>query len=332
MRSLYLEEVTGKDELEIFKKYGKFCGTTDYAIYLRVRTGHYDIYGNEYSKFHSEEGQRCYAILSTDIERSGLLNDYPIAYNIPEAERHNRKLFGYTNNLPPIYERSSSYLLENESEEDKYKVYSIDFRGGICSEYFSSYYYHGIRPVTTLKELQEITSINWINEELLLAGEFPNHHITFSYSSYPEKTNKEYFINSYSLEEKDPRRLPFKVVGLHENIIEDGVYYDRNYVINGMVYKNIKNKKIVRLKLSNYYIYRIGTPTLSDGIISEDVLGNYHNEDFLVEPIEWLYDKKTGLVVSTRTIIGGIPHKDMHKYLNKYFIEEIIPSKVKKYK
>lgn len=215
--------------------------------------------------------------------------------------------------------REKYVMADTYAYSDEYNVINAVGTVGVRS-YKNNYYGTGIRPVTTLKNLERNTNVTWLNDEFLLAGEFPSHHIKLIKHVDNRMTGKCNWVNS-DVFRNDSLSGSFNMIPIVEK-----EYYSCTYEIN-KVRKENKNIKCVILPQaynyhSEYKLLSDDTPANFSGIMPQ-----YHA--FLVEPLEWIYDKETNLAICAKTVVGGISYNNMDEYLNKYFVNEIIPSEEK---
>ena len=90
-------------------------------------------------------------------------------------------------------------------------------------------------------------------------------------------------------------------------------------------------KRYVRVAADSFHndrMYLEGDFKLSDGLF-------YNNGEFVfleVKPIKWIYNTKTGLIISKNLLIAGIDYDNIKEFLNEDFVKEIKQDSVFYYK
>lgn len=176
----------------------------------------------------------------------------------------------------------------------------------------------GIRPSISFSYIQSLSSNEVKNNNGILELE---------YGEYPQT-----IVSENLSKELEKLYLDERIKKTGKNYTVDCTYNFRAFPEKIYTEYEYNGKKYIRIIGEN----KTGRRVLSDGRTIQNGISYWVN----VEPIEWLIDEKTNTALSKKLLLSGIPYDMKHnyngkfnktfiyKYMNKYFIKDIIPSKI----
>ena len=171
-----------------------------------------------------------------------------------------------------------------------------------------------VRVVMDYKSLDDVYTNGQVNVQI--------GNVEFEYGYYPQtvatreiqdKLEKSYYLNELN-ETGNYYTIYKKMYDSAGNYISSEKEMLKEYEYNG--------KRYVRVEADSCHddgLYLEGDFKLSDGLF-------HNNGEFIfieVEPIKWIYNKDTGLIVSKNLLIAGIDYDKIKEFLNTDFIKEI---------
>ena len=271
----------------------------------------------------------------------GLLNDSEVVNEEINAIKKYGKVCALTDfaillganvsKLSPIIENNVKYKLTNYLTSNLFKtpsnlyVWAVTDSGGLNFNKLSKRDL-SIRPVVKLSSIQNNNDIQFFYEdgmEKALYGEYPSYVVENNLSDILEnnfrnntlsKTRKKYTTDSNHIS-SETSFIPREFIEYE---------YNGEKFIRFVVDNNYKNDK-----LSNGKVYSKGEVVW-----------------IKVEPINWLVDREKDILISKRALLSGIPflpvddNREINKYelsflkeyMDKYFINDIVPSNVEEYR
>ena len=231
----------------------------------------------------------------SDDNKLELFKEIPISSNRTDFAIITGGYSGYDNN---------SYYLKNRILDDNrgiVKLYNIQFAGIRLA-----YPYHNIE--------NELNIYLDYNERLTIV----------TYGEYP----------SNSLSNEESNSLDYRYLTKDSKLQQTGkIYhiYNKNKLITVPEFQDDKDNKYVRMKIynPNYPYYKRHDTKFSDG-------ASYFNDFYTwikVEPITWYKDTQSGLLISEKILLSGVPYRytdnikfedtDIYKFINDYMLKEI---------
>ncbi len=206
--------------------------------------------------------------------------------------------------------RAADYWTKTQEEDKVIAISSYSF--GYFSPKKMNDLYLGIRPAVKYSDIKNQVDGKKISDKEVTEVEYGEYPQTICDKKLETELEKMYRENTITKTEKK------YTVNSNEFFSPEQI---DEYCYNGNKYiRFIANRDIIRTKLSNKQYIEFGKPYW-----------------IKVEPITWMIDEEQDLAVSKKLLITGIPfdndykenfeETEIYKYLNTYFINEIIAEK-----